>query len=197
MIAEPQLLPLRVHDLKQWDYCRRIVFYNHVMPVEKRSTYKMRHGRAAEDAIDRLEKRRKLTEFGLGEGNRLFHLWCNSDELGLSGRLDLLIDSPAGLFPVDFKASERQVHDNHITQLCGYALLVEAKFLRCVERGFIFLIPCEEIVPIELTTERKAACRDMLAEIRASVNTEIIPDPTDVRTRCDECEYRNYCSDIF
>lgn len=197
MIAEPPLLPLRVHDLKQWDYCQRIVFYNHVMPVDKRSTYKMRRGRAAEDAIDRLEKRRKLAEFGLAEGKRIFHLWCSSDELGLSGKLDLLIDSPAGLFPVDFKMSEQHVHDNHVTQLCGYALLIEEKFHRPVSRGFIFLVPREEIVPVELIAERKTAAREALARIRRSIELQVIPDPTDVRTRCSECEYRNYCSDIF
>ena len=167
------------------------------MPVDRKSTYKMRHGRAAEEAIDRLEKRRKLTEFGLGEGKRIFHLWCSSDVLGLSGKLDLLIDSPGGLFPVDFKMSEQHVHDNHITQLCGYALLVEEKFQRSVECGFIFLVPREEIVRIDLTAERKMATRDALAQMRRSIQSQAIPNPTDVRARCDECEYRNYCSDIL
>jgi CRISPR-associated exonuclease Cas4 len=197
MIAEPALLPLRVHDLKQWDYCPRIVFYNHVMPVDKKSTYKMRHGRVAEEAIDRLEKRRKLAEFGLAEGKRIFHLWCSSEGLGLSGKLDLLIDSPAGLFPVDFKMSEQRVHDNHVTQLCGYALLIEESFRRPVSRGFIFLVPREEIVPVELTADRKTATREALAEIRRSIHLQVTPNSTDVRPRCDECEYRNYCSDIF
>ena len=197
MSAEPALLPLRVHDLKQWDYCPRIVFYSYAMPVDRKSTYKMRHGRAAEEAIDRLEKRRKLTEFGLGQGERIFHLWCTSDVLGLSGKLDLLIDSPGGLFPVDFKTSEQHVHDNHITQLCGYALLVEEKFQRSVECGFIFLVPREEIVRIDLTAERKIATREALAQIRRSIDLQVTPNPTQVRARCDECEYRNYCGDIF
>ena len=197
MSAEPALLPLRVHDLKQWDYCPRIVFYSYAMPVDRKSTYKMRHGRAAEEAIDRLEKRRKLTEFGLGQGERIFHLWCTSDVLGLSGKLDLLIDSPGGLFPVDFKTSEQHVHDNHITQLCGYALLVEEKLQHPVECGFIFLVPREEIVRIDLTAERKIATREALAQIRRSIDLQVTPNPTHVRARCDECEYRNYCGDIF
>src|SRR5207253_2091462 len=100
-------------------------------------------------------------------------VWCSSETLGLSGKLDLLIDSPSGLFPVDFKASEQRVHDNHITQLCGYGLLLEEKFQRPVQQGFIFLIPCEEIVPVELTAERKAACRDALMQIRACIRAEI------------------------
>lgn len=38
---------LRVSDLKQFIYCPRIVYYNYVMPVEKKTTYKMEHGKVA------------------------------------------------------------------------------------------------------------------------------------------------------
>ncbi|MFB3918283.1 MAG: CRISPR-associated protein Cas4 [Terriglobales bacterium] len=191
------LLPLRVHDLKQWAYCRRIVFYNHVMPVDKKTTYKMEYGRIAEEAIDKLEKRRKLSEFGIGDGKRHFHVWCSSECLGLSGKLDLLIESDAGLFPVDFKASEQAVHNNHIVQLCGYALLLEERFRCLVERGFIFLIPPEEIVAAEITSERKQSTLALLDQIRDSIVREATPDPTEVRARCENCEYQNYCGDIF
>jgi CRISPR-associated exonuclease Cas4 len=157
----------------------------------------MEHGRIAEDAIDRLERRRGLTEFGLAEGNRQFHVWCNSHRLALSGKLDLLIESPAGLFPVDFKASDRSVHDNHIVQLCGYALLLEDKYQRPVERGFIFLIPCEVIVAVDLTAGRKEQTRTVMERIRAAITDQATPGATEVRARCDDCEYRNYCGDVF
>ena len=32
---------LRVTDLKQWAYCRRIVYYQHRMPGVGKQTYKM------------------------------------------------------------------------------------------------------------------------------------------------------------
>ena len=197
MNAKESLLPLRVHDLKQWAYCPRIVFYGYVMPVDKKTTYKMEHGRAAEEALDVLEKRRKLTEFGLAEGKRQFHVWCNSERLALSGKIDLVIDSSEGLFPVDFKASEQRVHNNHIVQLCGYALLLEERFGCTVDKGFIFLIPPEEIVPIDLTSGRKQDTIEFLAQIRGAISRQAIPSPTDVHARCDDCEYRNYCGDIF
>ena len=48
------LFPLRVNDLKQFEYCPRIVFYNTVMPVERKSTVKM--------------ERAKEIEFGTAQG---------------------------------------------------------------------------------------------------------------------------------
>jgi CRISPR-associated exonuclease Cas4 len=197
MPESTSVAPLRVHDLKQWAYCPRIVFYEYVMPVDKKSTYKMEHGHAAEEAIDRLEKRRKLTEVGLRDGKRRFHVWCKSDRLGLTGKLDLLIEAEAELFPVDFKDSEQALHPNHIVQLCGYALLLEDEYQIPVNRGFIFFIPTEEIVAVELTSERKQHAFALLGQIRGCIQRESLPEPTEVRTRCEGCEYRNYCADIF
>ena len=45
-------LPLTATDLKQWAYCKRIVYYQHVMPVEFGRTYKMERGRNIEAAVE-------------------------------------------------------------------------------------------------------------------------------------------------
>jgi CRISPR/Cas system-associated exonuclease Cas4 (RecB family) len=49
--------PLRVNDLKQFEYCPRIVFYNTVMPVDRKSTVKMERGKEIELKLDALEAR--------------------------------------------------------------------------------------------------------------------------------------------
>lgn len=66
------MIPLRVNDLKQYAYCPRVVFYHYVMPVEAPSTYKMEHGKLAEEKIDELERRRGLKRYGLSSGTRRF-----------------------------------------------------------------------------------------------------------------------------
>jgi len=38
---------LRVTDLKQWAYCRRIVYYQQRMPGVGKPTYKMEEGKTA------------------------------------------------------------------------------------------------------------------------------------------------------
>ena len=44
----PSLIPLRVNDLKQFPDCPRMVFYNTLMPVERKSTVKMERGKDEE-----------------------------------------------------------------------------------------------------------------------------------------------------
>jgi len=66
-----------------------------------------------------------------------------------------------------------------------------------VSHGFIYLIPQEEVVIVDLTQERKEETLEMLEEVREMIQMEKLPEPTSVRSRCTEGEYRNYCGDIF
>jgi CRISPR-associated exonuclease Cas4 len=191
------MISLRVNDIKQYAYCQRVVFYQYSMPVEKKATWKMEQGKMEEAKIDRLEKRRKLSGYRLVEGERRFHLRITSTRLALTGKLDLLIDSPEGLFPVDFKWTTGRPHRNHIFQLCAYALLLEDHFQQAVTKGFVYLIPVSDAVVFDLTPELKDQTRAMLSEIRRMIEKEEMPPPTPVRNRCTDCEYRNFCGDVF
>jgi len=195
--TETNLIPLRVNDLKQFQYCPRIVFYNTVMPVERKSTVKMQRGKEEEFKLDALEKRRTLARYQLGAGERRFHVGIESSKLGLSGKLDLLIVSPQGYFPVDFKYTRGRPHRNHVFQLAGYAILVEEEFQTQVETAFIYLAPVQTVIAIRISPQLKERTLNLLAEIRNMIQEGILPPATEVRSRCTECEFRNYCGDVF
>ena len=82
-------------------------------------------------------------------------------------------------------------------QLCGYALLVEEGYRCSVTRGFIYLIPGNRVEPVELTETLKAGTVTALNSIREMILRERVPAATEVRARCTDCEYRNYCGDVF
>ncbi len=191
------LLPLRVNDLKQWDYCPRIVFYNTVMPVARKSTVKMERGKEVEIKLDALEARRTLRRYRLSEGERRFHVWVNSPALGLSGKLDLLIVTPQACYPVDLKYTRDRPRRNHIMQLAAYALLAEDAMKVPAPMAFVYLTPNDQLIRINVTDRLKALVLTRLASIRQMVQEGILPEPTPVRARCEECEFRNYCGDIF
>lgn len=190
------MISLRVNDIKQYAYCPRVVFYQYCMPVRQKPTWKMAQGKIAEAQIDQLEKRRKLREYRLSEGTRKFHVRISSTRLGLSGKLDMLIDSPEGLFPVDFKMTTGMPHSNHIMQLCAYARLLEDCYAREVNKGFVYLIPKNDAVVFDLTEERKRRADELIAGMRRMIEQEQMPPPTDVRNRCADCEFKNYCGDV-
>jgi CRISPR-associated exonuclease Cas4 len=191
------LIPLRVNDLKQFAYCERIVFYQYAMPVQRKATFKMEHGKRVEPRIEQLEHRRTLRAYGLSEGRRQFQVWLSSSRLGLSGRLDLLITTPHGAFPVDFKDTREPVRYNHRLQLCAYALLVEDTLGEPVQTGFIYRVPREDVVVVEISAALREETGACVRAIRGMIAGECMPPPTPVRGRCVDCEYRNYCGDVF
>lgn len=192
-----EALPLRVNDLKQYEYCPRIVFFNTVQPVERKVSVKMRRGQEVELRIEALEARRSLRRYGLARGERQSRVWLTAPMLGLSGQIDMLIRSGGEAFPVDFKYTRNRPRANHRLQLAAYALLTEEVLQLPVRMGFLYLVPLEQLVRVPITTELRQRCTDRMAEIRAMIAGQWMPDPTPVRERCSECEFRNYCGDIF
>lgn len=190
-------LELRVNDLKQYAYCQRIIYYQYVLPVEKKVTYKMERGKLAQEEIQRLECRRKLKRYGLETGTRLFDVWIRSRRLGLSGKLDMLIETEAECFPVDFKWTRGGVQRNHVFQLGGYSLLVEERFGKPVRTAFVYLLTQEDAVHYPMTEELKEECKAAVRQIRSMIWEERFPDPPKERSKCMECEYQNFCRDIW
>jgi CRISPR-associated exonuclease Cas4 len=75
--------------------------------------------------------------------------------------------------------------------------LLEDCYQRKVTRGFVYLIPKSDAVVFELTADRKAETERTIDEMRRMIEKEQMPAPTPVRNRCADCEYRNYCGDIY
>jgi CRISPR-associated exonuclease Cas4 len=153
---------------------------------------KLEHQRTAE-----LEERRSLRAYGLTDGARHFDVMLTSERLGLRGRLDMIIETPAEVIPVDFKNSEGKVGLNHKYQLTAYALLVEEAWRRPVRRGFIYLVPQKRAQEVRITSNMRGWVHKALREIRAMLSAEATPPPTRVRSRCIDCEFRNLCPDVW
>jgi len=191
------LLELLVNDLKQYAYCPRVVYYHYVLPVERKVTYKMVRGKMVQEEIQRLESRRKLKRYHLDSGTRTFDVWIRSRQLGLSGKLDMLIETASDCFPVDFKWTKGGVQRNHLLQLAGYSLLVEEHLSKLVSTAFVYLVAQNDVVPCAMTQALKRECVLTLEEIRKMIREERFPDAPRQRGKCVDCEYRNYCKDVW
>lgn len=189
------LLP--VTDLKQWAYCPRVVYYHRVMPAQVQPTYKMSEGLAAQEVIESLETRRKLREYGFEDARRRFGLWLESKELGLTGKIDLLLEAEDQVAVVDFKLTSGEPGQNHRLQLAGYSMLVETALRMPARRAFLYRIPDNRIFVEPVTEELRRAVRTAVASIRIVGESQLCPEPTEVRNRCVECEFANYCADVW
>ena len=189
--------PVLVTDLKQWAYCPRVVFYRRIMPGVGKPTFKMEEGKAAQELLESLELRRSLHEYGFDAARRRFAVWLENRDLGLSGKLDLLLEGDGEAAVVDFKLSSGDIAENHRLQLAGYAMLAETELHAEIPCGFLYRIPDNRIFRVEITPELRDRVHQAIRAIQNMTAAEVCPDPTPVRRRCDECEYANYCADVW
>jgi CRISPR-associated exonuclease Cas4 len=162
-----------------------------------KQTYKMGEGKAAQEMIEQLEMRRTLREYRLESAVRRFGVWLQNQDLGLAGKLDLLLEMAAEAAIVEFKLTSGEVGRNHRLQIGGYALLVEAEIGKTVKCGFVYRIPDGRVFPIPIDESLRRAVRQAMDDMREVVSTGCLPEPTEVRKRCEECEYANYCGDVW
>jgi CRISPR-associated exonuclease Cas4 len=190
------MFELRVSDIKQFLYCPRIIYFTYVCPVQKKTTRKMEFGKEEHLVLDRLEKRRTFKRYNLTEARRIFHLPLRSTRLGLSGLLDLHIQTADAYFPLEFKFTTAEPALNHKYQLMAYAMLLEEHVLKTIRYGFLYLTPQNRIIPVPITDNGREFVLTTLQKIRRMIAREEFPTGSRKSARCTDCEFRNYCRDV-
>ena len=184
-------------DIKQYHYCKRIIFYNYVMPLPRPITPKMQMGSDRHEVEEALEGKRVLKKYGLNSGLRKFKVYCYSKEVGLSGVVDMVIESIDCEYPVEFKMTFRDPMINAKYQVVAYAMLLAEKIGKLPPVGFILCIPTRRLYQVEVTDVLLDTIREDLNNIRNLIRNEEFPPATNNRQRCVECEFKNYCRDIY
>lgn len=195
MQQRTELIP--VTDLKQWTYCERVVYYHRVLPVIGQQTFKMKEALAAQDLIESLEMRRGLQPYGFDGAVRRFGVWLSDNALGLSAKTDLILQRQDSVAVVDFKLTAGEPGENHRIQLAAYAMLAEAAYKLPSPVAFLYRIPDNRVFAIEIGDVLRQAVTTAVERIREMELTQAVPSPTPVRKRCAECEYVNYCADVW
>jgi CRISPR-associated exonuclease Cas4 len=191
---------LRVTDLKQYEYCPRIVYYEHCLPHLRPLTYKMSAGIAAQERVTALEERRSLRTYGVKTGERHFNVTVTSTQLRYTGQIDMVIESLDGgqrqLIPIDFKLSRHKPGRHFQLQLAAYALLLEETWQMPVSQAMLYLIPTKQVIKVPISASLRRKTLQHLATIRQLVEHQAMPAPTPQRSHCLNCEFRRFCNDV-
>lgn len=189
---------LTVTDLKQWAYCPRVVFYTYCMPRLRPLTFKMEAAQESHEEEKDRERRRTGQLYGLPQADRFENVQFESETMGLSARIDLVLRQGERAWPVDYKLSEQvKVAEHFKLQLMAYALLVEEAWGVHCASGFLYALGSRRVEEVTFTPRLRAKVRATVQEGRAAVAAERTPEPTPQRSKCVNCEFRRFCNDVF
>ena len=187
---------IRISDLRQWIYCPRVIWWTHVCPVVKLESFKMKQGLIKEQRLQRLQRRRTLRAFGLRQGQVECNVPLFSPELGLSGKLDLMIKWGVTRYPVEVKFTQGPARLNHRIQLAGYAILLESIFGVSVPYGYVVRLPDDTADKVAIDRPLRDLAWKTIEAVRTTIRLESMPPPVPQVVHCVDCEYLRFCGDI-
>ncbi|RME80653.1 MAG: CRISPR-associated protein Cas4 [Caldilineae bacterium] len=187
-----------VSDLKQWDYCPRVVYYAYTIPRLRPESFKMVMGREAHKQAHTRPRPRRLRGVQPADAERYDEVSLISEELGLSGKVDVVLRAGEEAWPVEYKLSRRlQIARHYRLQLAAYALLLEASWSVRVREGYLYSLLDDRGMKVPITPQLRKKVLHTVEEIRRMIEEERMPEATRQRARCVDCEYRRFCNDVF
>lgn len=187
-------LYLRINEIKNYVYCPRISYYALCMGID-RETDLSKGGIAEEQITKKRMGRRKGALHAVHEGVRHFDVPLVSHFYRLVGRLDELIETPKGVYLVDYKDTERD-YGYWALQMSAYRQAAEEmgyNVLGC----YVYLISSKTYNEIKLKPGDTAKLKTTAAALYAFVETEVCPPPVKQIGKCRVCQYAQFCNDVF
>jgi CRISP-associated protein Cas1 len=126
-----------------------------------------------------------------------------SEQLGLTGKLDLIEEKGGEVYPVEYKRSKAPTDtdgqatywDNGAIQLCAQGLLLEEHLGRQVPYAYLYYIGSKTRVKVPLDEALRQKTRDAMALIRTITAADQPPQPlsADLSYRCHGCSLLTIC----
>jgi CRISPR-associated exonuclease Cas4 len=157
----------------------------------------MKQGLIKEHRLQKLQRRRTLRAFGLRQGQVESNVSLYSPELGLSGKLDMLIHWGIQRLPVEIKFTHGPARLNHRIQLAGYALLLESIHGIAVPHGYVVRLPDDSVDKIQIDSPLRDLAWKTIQAVRNTIRHEQLPPPIPQVARCIDCEYLRFCGDVL
>jgi len=186
---------LNVTDLKQYAFCPRIPYFQHILGYEERVTESMLEGRVSEEEFEKREKRRKKFAKKLEAEEKVFNIPLCSPKLELMGVVDCILIRGSEIIPVEFKASKKpkKLKENHLIQLAAYSILAEEFYGKIVRKAMIYYEKTDEFMEIRITKEAKQRVLKLLEKLKEMLKEENLPEVNQPKSKCANCGYRKIC----
>lgn len=210
-------IPLPVRMLNEFAYCPRLFYLMHVegqwadnhFTVEGREVHRRvdrASGKPPTPSIDIIEGRTASTDANAHEADgtdqeddeiAVRSLELVDEELGLSGKLDLVIFDDNVALPIETKRGHvpdnpEQSYEPERVQLMAQGLLLRRSGYRCTH-GFLYFAASKARVLVPLDDALEARTLDLLSQAKGAAQKRELPAPLEDSPKCGGCSLAGIC----
>lgn len=187
---------LTMKDLLNFEYCKRIFYFERVLKDKQVTTVKEFEGRKKHIEADKKSSRNKIVK-ELPRLEKKYGMRLFSEKLNFATVADcVLVDGQTKTaYPVQFKNTNTPpfIYNTMRKQVVLEGLLLQEQFGYSVSKGFINFLLSKEIVEVEIDDYSKDSVIRDLGQMRELLEAERFPEKTGYPNKCRDCCFRNYC----
>ena len=185
---------LPVNLIPRWCYCPRKVYYSELMKFKVHYPTWVQQGEDFHAKESRLWQRRNLSRLRLAEGKKYYQLAIRSEELGLHGIADMLIETEQSVYPIEFKMNAHKKRRGDVLQLVAYAMLAQEHFKKKADIAFL-IGEKTKVYEILISKQKCAEVKQIVDQIHQILAKGYKPESSASLAQCGTCEYVNFCND--
>ncbi len=186
---------LPVSLLRQYAFCPRIPWFMETLGLNPPRPPWVRQGIDHHQRERMLQRRRRLSRYGLTEARLVEEPQLRAPGIGLHGRPDALLETEHAVYPLEFKLGDSRPASGHLLQVAAYALLAESSLGKPSPAGFILYGKRGKTISVEMDTRMREKVLKASADLRQSLEKGLLPVSPASAAQCTQCEFLNYCND--
>lgn len=184
-------------EIIEYNFCPRFIYYMNCLGIEQNEDKRFKVLKGREIHEDKSKINHAYLRKKLGVVDKKINVYMLSEKLRLRGEVDeVLFLNDGTAAPLDYKYAEynEKIFKTHKYQLVHYALLIEDKFQKPVNRGYIcYTRSSNYLHEVSITPEDKQESLRIVSEVFDIIINETFPKATKTKAKCEDCCYRNIC----
>ncbi len=193
--VEKNYMPVKY--LSEFAYCPRLGYLEWVESEYADNEYTLngtfKHRRVNQETTPRVSPDEQIEESKIHARS----VFLSSDELGLTGRIDIIEKDDDKLVPVEYKRGkiphlEEKYYDSKAIQLCAYALLLKENAYQC-DHGILYYTDSKKRVEIKFTDTLIQTTKSCIEAFRKVADSGEVPAPLEDSNKCFGCSLVGIC----
>lgn len=177
-------------EIRQFSYCKRKIYFRHVVKAPMKQTYKMEYGMEKHNEFqNQINKASEAVQ-------KYYNIYLSDVELGLVGLIDYFEFDGKEAYPIEIKTGNippENLENPDKMQVIAQAILIEKNFDFLVKKVRVFYSKFNKIIDYPIGIEDKLKVIEIISKINKLLKSEKIPEPTKEKQKCPDCECQIYC----